>query len=96
MLPAKSQPATQLADTRVLQVPLGSLGPFSSRDCRLLTRQPARLDKAWGPRAGWRILASILTRPGKVLTQKPLDCCPHHTPPRVFWLYLWLISLGRK
>ena len=65
-------------DTRVLQVLLGSFGPFSYRDCRLLMWQPDGSGKDWGPRAGWRILASTLIRPGKVLTQKPFNC-PHPT-----------------
>lgn len=35
-------------------------------------------DRDWGLRVGWHILASTLTMPGKLLTQKPLNC-PHTT-----------------
>lgn len=74
--------------THVLQVHLGSFGPFSYRDCRLLMWQLDGSGKDWEPRAGWHTLASTLTRPGKMFTQKALKCPSH---PQALWLYLLLI-----
>lgn len=86
MLGARSWPDTQLPDTHVLQMHLGSFGPFSYRDCHLLMWQPDGLDKDSGLHVEWRILASTLTGPGKAHPQKPLNCS--HPTPQALWLYL--------
>lgn len=79
MLSAKSWPDTQLPDTCGLHVHRGSFGSFSYSDWHLLMWQSDGTDQDWALRVGWHILASTLTMPGKLLTQKPFNC-PHTTP----------------
>lgn len=86
----KVWPDTQFLDVHVLQVYLDSFGSFSYRECHLLMWHLDGLDKDWGLHVGWRILASSLTRPGKALSQKPLNCRPH-PPPQALWLYGFLV-----